>query len=138
MLDQPEGVTTALLRRLNVEAPRLREQLAGELERQPKVYGGKLYLSPRLQKALDVAEAEAARLKDEFVSTEHLLIAILDDAVSGPARTLLQSAGVTRERLYQAMTEVRGSQRVTDQNPEGKYQALEKYGRDLTEVARKG
>ena len=138
LLDQPEGLVPRILSRLGVDPTQLRQQVAAELARQPKVYGGKLYLSPRLQKALDLAEAEAGRLKDEFVSTEHLLIALTDDAVDGAAQRMLRQAGVTRERLYQALTDIRGSQRVTDQNPEGKYQALEKYGRDLTDLARKG
>ena len=138
LLDQPDGLVPRILVRLGVDASQLRRQLAVELARQPKVYGGKLYLSPRLQKALDLAEAEAGRLRDEYVSTEHLLVAMTDEAVDGVAQRLLRQAGVTSERLYQALTEVRGNQRVTDQNPESRYQALERYGRDLTDLARKG
>src|SRR5260221_93370 len=96
-----------------------------------------LFLGADLRNALDQAEKEMSKLKDEYVSVEHFLLA-LTDAPSTGAGKILRSLGVTRDRLMQALQAVRGAQRVTDQNPEGKYQTLEKYGRDLTEAARKG
>ncbi|MEO8070183.1 MAG: ATP-dependent chaperone ClpB, partial [Acidobacteriota bacterium] len=105
----------------------------------PRAHGGSQpSASARLRGVLDAAEQEAARLKDEFTSTEHLLLAIAGESGRAPAAEMLKRLGVTRDAIFQALTTVRGSQRVTDQNPEGKYQALERYGRDLTEVARKG
>jgi ATP-dependent Clp protease ATP-binding subunit ClpB len=95
-------------------------------------------LSPRLRAVLNAAEEEAARLKDEYTSTEHILLAIASETGRAPSAELLKKNGVTKDAILKALTAVRGSQRVTDQNPEGKYQALERYGRDLTEVARKG
>src|SRR5947209_15002039 len=94
-------------------------------------------MSGRLSKALDRAQEEAQRLKDEYVSTEHLLMALAAEG-EGTAGRLLRGAGVTEDRLLKALQEVRGSARVTDQNPEEKYQALERYGRDLTDLAKKG
>ena len=95
-------------------------------------------MSPRLKLVTDQAQAEADRLKDEFVSTEHLFVGIADETGRSPAAQLLKAQGITRDRIFQALTSVRGSQRVTTENPEGTYQALERYGRDLTELARKG
>src|SRR5262249_10510338 len=93
-------------------------------------------LSARLRAVTNAAEEEAARLQDEYVSTEHLLIAIASEPGRAPAAKLLASLGATRDRILETLASVRGSQRVTDQNPEGKYQALERYGRDLTQLAR--
>ena len=108
------------------------------LARRPQVHGAATpALSPRLSAIVDMAQAEARRMKDEFVSTEHLLLALAADGASDEAARLLQEHGVSSDRVLEALTSVRGSQRVTDQNPEGKYQALERYGRDLTELARK-
>jgi ATP-dependent Clp protease ATP-binding subunit ClpB len=95
-------------------------------------------MSQRLKQVTDNAEKEAERLKDDYVSTEHLLISIADEPGKGSASKILKQYGVTRDRIYEVLTSIRGHQRVTDQNPEGKYQALEKYGRDLTEMARRG
>ena len=95
-------------------------------------------MSARLRRVVQAAFAEANRLSDEYVSTEHFLLAIVDDREAGPAQRLLKEAGVDRERVFGALTEVRGGQRVTDANPESKYQALERYGRDLTDLARRG
>ncbi len=116
----------------------LREGLASELERRPKIHGAAvdLRLSNELRSVLDGAEKEMSKLKDEYTSAEHYLLALTGANV--PAAKLLKDLGVTRDKLMQALQQVRGSQRVTDQNPEGKYQALEKYGRDLTELARRG
>ena len=95
-------------------------------------------MSPRFRLVTDAAQAEADRMKDEFVSTEHLFIAIADESGRSPAAQLLKQNRVSRDTILQALTSVRGSQRVTNENPEGTYQALERYGRDLTELARKG
>jgi ATP-dependent Clp protease ATP-binding subunit ClpB len=138
LLDQTDGVTRPLLEKIGVPADRLRERLADELERRPKVHGATvdLRLSNELRGVLDGAEKEMSKLKDEFTSAEHYLLAL--SSANVPAAKVLKDLGVTRDKLMQALQQVRGSQRVTDQNPEGKYQTLEKYGRDLTELARRG
>jgi ATP-dependent Clp protease ATP-binding subunit ClpB len=138
LLDQSDGITQPLLEKIGVPANRLRERLTSELERRPKVHGATvdLRLSNELRSVLDGAEKEMGKLKDEFTSAEHYLLALTGANV--PAAKLLKDLGVTRDKLMQALQQVRGSQRVTDQNPEGKYQTLEKYGRDLTELARRG
>src|SRR4030095_14629322 len=135
LLDQTDGVTAPILEKLGVAAGALRDRLREELGRRPKVHGavGQLYLGTALRSVLDVAEEEMAKLKDEFLSAEHYLLALTGASV--PAARLVAESGVTRDKLMQALQQVRGSQRVTDQNPEGKYQSLEKYGRDLTELA---
>jgi ATP-dependent Clp protease ATP-binding subunit ClpB len=141
LLDQSDGITQPLLEKIGVPVDRLRERLASELERRPKVHGASvdLRLSNELRSVLDGAEKEMAKLKDEFTSAEHYLLALAGVPQSViPAAKLLKDLGVTRDKLMQALQQVRGSQRVTDQNPEGKYQTLEKYGRDLTELARRG
>jgi ATP-dependent Clp protease ATP-binding subunit ClpB len=138
LLDQTEGVTRPLLEKMGVSVSQLRERLKSELEQRPKIHGGNydVRLGNDLRVTIDAAEKEMAKLKDEFLSAEHYLLALTE--AKGPATQLLKDAGVTRDKLMQALQQVRGSQRVTDQNPEGKYQALEKYGRDLTEMARRG
>jgi len=138
LLDQADGITRPLLEKIGVPVTRLREGLASELERRPKIHGTAvdLRLSNELRSVLDGAEKEMSKLKDEYTSAEHYLLALTGANV--PAAKLLKDLGVTRDKLMQALQQVRGSQRVTDQNPEGKYQALEKYGRDLTELARRG
>src|ERR1700686_2927642 len=141
LLDQSDGITQPLLEKIGVPVDRLRERLASELERRPKVHGATvdLRLSNELRSVLDGAEKEMAKLKDEFTSAEHYLLALAGVPQSGiPAAKLLKDLGVTRDKLMKALRQGRGSQRVTDQNPEGKYQTLEKYGRDLTELARRG
>jgi ATP-dependent Clp protease ATP-binding subunit ClpB len=138
LLDQSDGITRPLLEKIGVPVVRLREGLGSELERRPKVHGAAvdLRLSNELRSVLDGAEKEMSKLKDEYTSAEHYLVALTGANV--PAAKLLKELDVTRGKLMQALQQVRGSQRVTDQNPEGKYQALEKYGRDLTELARRG
>ena len=138
LLDQSEGVTRPLLEKMGVAAGDLHQRLMKDLERRPKVQGGNLNqgIGNDLRTTIDAAEKEMARMKDEFLSAEHYLLALSDG--KGAAAKLLKDAGVTRDKLMQALQQVRGSQRVTDQNPEGKYQTLEKYGRDLTEMARRG
>ena len=138
LLDQTDGVTRPLLEKMGVAIADLRGRLTQELERRPKIQGGNVdqRIGNELRATIDAAEKEMAKLKDEFLSAEHYLLALADG--KGAAAKLLKEAGVTRDKLMQALQQVRGSQRVTDQNPEGKYQTLEKYGRDLTEMARRG
>jgi ATP-dependent Clp protease ATP-binding subunit ClpB len=138
LLDQGEGITRPLLEKLGANVDQLRDRLRSELERRPKIHGAAadVRLSNELRNVLDSAEKEMSKLKDEFTSAEHYLLALAGANV--PAAKSLKALGVTRDKLMQALQQVRGSQRVTDQNPEGKYQTLEKYGRDLTELARRG
>ncbi len=138
LLDQSEGIARPLLEKIGLSADALTERLEGALQKFPRVSGGNvdLRLGNDLRSVLDGADLEMAKLKDEFVSAEHYLLALTNANV--PAARTLKELGVTRDKLMQALQQVRGSQRVTDQNPEGKYQTLEKYGRDLTEMARRG
>ncbi len=138
LVQQEEGVVGPILAKLGARPEAIRRQVEDELKKRPQVRGGEgQYVSPRLKDVFDRAWSEAERLKDEYVSTEHLLIALSQDK-DGAAGRILSKAGVTPEAIYRALVEVRGSQRVTDPNPEEKYQALQRYGRDLTELARKG
>jgi ATP-dependent Clp protease ATP-binding subunit ClpB len=139
LAEQQGGVVPSVLRRLNAEPAELARAAREQLGRQPRAHGGaEPGLSPRLRVVVDAAQADAKSMQDEFVSTEHLLLGLLGEPGKPAAAELLKARGITRERVLEALTSVRGSQRVTDQNPEGKYEALEKYGRDLTELARKG
>src|SRR5256885_1286087 len=141
LLDQSDGITQPLLEKIGVQPNQLRDRLMTELNRKPKVTGAAvdLRMSNELRSVLDGSEKEMAKLKDEFTSAEHYLLALSGAPLSGmPATKVLKDFGVTRDKLMQALQQVRGSQRVTDQNPEGKYQTLEKYGRDLTALARRG
>jgi ATP-dependent Clp protease ATP-binding subunit ClpB len=138
LLDQTDGVTRPLLEKMGVKVADLRARLTQDLATRPKIQGTNVdqRVGNELRATIDAAEKEMAKLKDEFLSAEHYLLALADS--KAPAAKLLKDAGVTRDKLMQALQQVRGSQRVTDQNPEGKYQTLEKYGRDLTEIARRG
>jgi len=139
LLSDPEGVVYPVLHRVGISPASLRDRVEEALDRIPKVYGAAepgSSIAPAARHILERAEKEAASLTDEYVSTEHLLLAMLEGA-NATAR-LLVDAGLTREALLAALAEVRGRQRVTDQNPEDKYRALERYGRDLTELARRG
>src|SRR5262245_7436034 len=141
LLDQEGGLTRAILKKAGVAPEALTIRLQRELEKLPRVTGAggapdNFYLTGRLNKLLTHAEDEAKKLKDEYVSVEPLLLAMTDDR--GAAGTLLKEFGVNRDRLLSALKDLRGSQRVTSQNPEETYQSLEKYGRDLTEYARRG
>ncbi|RME28718.1 MAG: AAA family ATPase, partial [Deltaproteobacteria bacterium] len=137
LLDQEGGIVAPILRKLGVDPRQIEENLRGELERLPKVSGADTYVGGRLKQVIEQAQQHADRLKDEYLSTEHLLLAIAEDS-KGPAGRVLNSLGATPDALMRAMAEVRGNQRVTDENPESRYQALERYGRDLTELARRG
>src|SRR3979490_468153 len=132
LVREEEGVARTLLERAGTSVQALEPALISSVERFPRVSGGtQPYLSPALNKTLEMAEQEAARLKDDYISTEHLLLALADHKI-------LKEAGATHDALLKALRQIRGSQRVTDQNPESKYQALEKYGRDLTKLAAEG
>ena len=136
LVQQQGGTVPSILTALNVQPAQLASALDGELQRQAKVQGNvSITASARLGRVLQQAQKEMTDLKDDYVSTEHLLLAMTAD--SGYTGQALKRLGVTRERVLKALVDVRGSQRVTDANPEGKYQALEKYGRDITDLARK-
>jgi len=136
LVDQAGGIVPSVLTALGIQPAQLSTALATELQRQPKVTGNvQLSASARLGRVLQQAQKEAESLGDEYVSTEHLLLAMTED--QGYTGQALKRLGATHERVLNALKDVRGNQRVTDQNPEGKYQALDKYGRDLTEMARK-
>jgi ATP-dependent Clp protease ATP-binding subunit ClpB len=138
LLSDAEGVVYPMLQRLGQSPRALRDRVQEILDRIPKVYGPQqeLLLSSATQQVLERAFSEAAALTDEYVSTEHLLLALLEGGTD--VGRLLADAGIARDRVLSALAEVRGRQRVTDQTPEEKYQALERYGRDLTELARRG
>jgi ATP-dependent Clp protease ATP-binding subunit ClpB len=137
LMGQKEGVVLSLLQKLGVPLTAVTERLQKALDRLPQVTGGgNSYITPRLKKIIESAESEAEALKDEYVSTEHLLLAMVQD--SGEAGAVLKQLGATRDKILNALVSIRGAQRITDPNPEEKYQALEKYGRDLTDLARKG
>jgi ATP-dependent Clp protease ATP-binding subunit ClpB len=138
LLEQQGGLAPSILNKADVKVDTLRSRFQQEVDRLPKVSGAtggpdQVYVTTRLTKLLTQAEDEAKRLKDEFTSIEHVLLAATDD--SGVTGKIFREFGVTRERLMRALQEVRGSQRVTTQNPEATYEALEKYGRDLTQLA---
>jgi ATP-dependent Clp protease ATP-binding subunit ClpB len=138
LVEQSGGIVPSILQKLTLEPGRIGSEARALLKNLPQAYGADLRLSPRMKLVFDSAEAEAKRLQDEYVSTEHLFVALATEAGRSPGAQLLQRAGVTKDALYAAMTTVRGNQRVTSQNPESTYEALARYGRDLTELARKG
>jgi ATP-dependent Clp protease ATP-binding subunit ClpB len=141
LLEQEESLCEIILSQMGVEVRSLKEKLKDELSLLPKTYSTgqapQIYISAMLRKVLDSAGKEAQALKDEYISVEHLLIAITESKES-KAGEMLRGLGVSKDRIYQILTKIRGSQRVTDQDPESKYQVLEKYSRDLTELAKKG
>jgi ATP-dependent Clp protease ATP-binding subunit ClpB len=137
LLGQQDGVVVPILKKLGADPSRVQADMEEEVSRLPKVEGlVQTYLSPRLNRLFDKAEQEAERLKDEYISTEHLLIAGAE--ADGAAREVLSRHGVTRDRIFAVLVDIRGTQRVTDQSPEDKYQALARYARDLTDLARRG
>ena len=137
LLQQSDGLARPLLEKLGASPEAIQQQVESELSRRASVHGGSSpQLSADLRKVIDAAEGEMAKLKDEYLSAEHFLLALSDSNTAGGR--LLKNAGLSRDKLMQALAGIRGNQRVTDQDPEGKYQTLEKYGRDLTESARKG
>src|SRR5476649_2073141 len=137
LVEQRDGIVPNLLRKMNADPTSFARAAHELLKKLPAAYGGaEPGLSPRLKLVTDQAQAEADRLKDEFVSTEHLFIALADEGGRSPTAQLLKQHGITRDAILKALTAVRGSQRVTSENPEATYEALEKYGRDLTKMAR--
>ena len=143
LLDQAEGIIPRLLSQAGADPDRLRQALEAELARRPRVSGpgaspGQIMVTQRLSRLLDAAEQEANRLKDEYVSVEHLLLALLAEGPATPAGRLLQQEGVTRDQFLAALTKIRGNQRVTSAMPEVAYEALAKYGTDLVAAAASG
>lgn len=137
LLNQPEGLASALFQKIGVAPAGIVQALDAELAKRSKIHGASSPgIGSDLRKTLDAAEKEMTKLKDEFLSAEHFLLAASDS--STPSGRILKAAGLDHAKLMQALAAVRGNQRVTDQDPEGKYQTLEKYGRDLTVLARKG
>lgn len=137
LLQQSEGLARPLLEKMGVATSSVMTQLESLIATRSRVQGGaQPFVGNDLRKTIDQAEKEQEKLKDEYLSAEHYLLALSDE--KNKAALLLKEQGVSRDKLMKALVEVRGSQRVTDQNPEGKYQSLEKYGRDLTELARQG
>jgi ATP-dependent Clp protease ATP-binding subunit ClpC len=139
LLEQEKGITRDIFQMLGVDVDVVRKRVGATLEGFPKVTyeAGQIYATPRISALLENANREADRLKDEFVSTEHLLIAIAGET-RGEAATILAESGINQEKIYQALQKIRGGHRVTDRQAESKYRSLEKYGHDLTELARQG
>ena len=143
LLDQADGLTPRLLVQAGADPDMLRGELEAELAKRPRVSGpgaapGQVFLTQRLSRLLDAAEREAKRLKDDYVSVEHLLLALIDEGETSTAGRLLQQQGLTRNKFLEGLTAIRGNQRVTSAMPEVTYEALEKYGRDLVADARAG
>ena len=142
LLEQPEGVIPQVLERMSVDVAVIRQRLDEVLKASPKaaIYGGgagQVFITPRVKRVIDLANNEANRLKDEYISTEHVFLAILDERGTAAAR-ILADAGVTKDRVLDAIKDVRGGQRVTDPQAESRYRTLEKYSRDLTRLAAEG
>src|SRR6186713_1897160 len=139
LVQQRDGIVPAVLGKMNIDPVRVQSAAEQLLTRLPRAQGGSAPgPSARFRAVAEAAEKIAERMKDEFTSTEHLFLAIASEHNRAPAAEALGRLGINPDTVLQALTSVRGSQRVTDQTPEGKYQALERYGRDLTAVARKG
>ncbi|MFH1026247.1 MAG: ATP-dependent chaperone ClpB [Nitrospirota bacterium] len=140
LLEDEEGVASQILKRLGINTQALQRDVEEAVEKFPKVIGatplGQIYISPRLKEVFENAHKSAEHLQDEYVSVEHLLVALV--SIGGPCSDLLKKYGASTDKALVAMREIRGAQRVTDPNPEEKYQALKRYSRDLTELARKG
>jgi ATP-dependent Clp protease ATP-binding subunit ClpC len=142
LIEQPGGVIPQILEKLNVSPAALTERLDATLKASPKanIFGGgagQIFITPRVKRIIDLANEEANRLKDEYISTEHIFLAILTER-NTPAARILESAGLTRDRVHAAIQDLRGGQRVTDPQAENRYRTLEKYSRDMTQLAREG
>jgi len=143
LIEQPGGVIPQILQNLNINAPQLSERLDQTLRMSPKanIFGGggagQIFITPRVKRIIDLANEEANRLKDEYISTEHIFLAILSER-NTPAARILEGVGLTRERVYEAIQQMRGGQRITDPHAEARYRTLDKYSRDLTKLAREG
>jgi len=136
-LNQEENIVVAVLAKLGVNVPKIHEDLEAHLKNIPKVKGGEVYFSSQLRQVMTDAQKEADKLKDEYISTEHLFLALLKGGSSEAGRILKQN-GVLEDAVLKALMAIRGSQRITDPQPEGKYQVLKRYARDITELARQG
>ena len=137
MLDQPEGIVKPILGKLAVNVPVILNEVQSAIGRFPQVKGGQQYFSPRLTQIFTSAQKLAEDMQDEFISTEHLLLAIVEEK-DGEAGKLLRQHGIKHADLSKVVEQMRGGSRITDQNAEQNYQALSKYARDLTDLARKG
>ena len=142
LLEQPEGVIPQILEKLSVDQELIKKRLDDVLRASPKaaIYGGgtgQVFITPRVKRIIDLANEEANRLKDEYISTEHIFLAILSERNTAVAR-ILSEAGITKERVYDTVKDIRGGQRVTDPQAETRYRTLEKYSRDLTQMAKAG
>lgn len=140
LLEQSEGVVPSIIQKLGANPAAIKKAVFDEIQNRSQVSGsgaGQLYSTPRLNQVIDAAFDQMEKLQDQYVSTEHLLLAISGES-EGAASTILRDEGITRDAILKVLVDIRGSQRVTDQTPEDKYQALEKYARDLTDVARRG
>ncbi|MFH1183420.1 MAG: AAA family ATPase [Chloroflexota bacterium] len=142
LIEQPGGVIPQILEKLNISPDALVERIDTTLRASPKanIFGGgagQIFITPRVKRIVDLANEEANRLKDEYISTEHIFLAILTER-NTPAARILEAAGLTRDRVYDAIQDLRGGQRVTDPQAESRYRTLEKYSRDLTQLAREG
>jgi len=142
LIEQPQGVIPQILEILKVDSNALTERLDYTLRTSPKanIFGGgagQIFITPRVKRIIDLANEEANRLKDEYISTEHIFLAIMSER-STPAARLLEGAGVTRDRVYESVQQIRGGQRVTDPQAETRYRTLERFSRDLTQLAREG
>jgi len=142
LLEQPEGVIPQILDKMSVDIEIIKRRLDDVLRASPKVaiYGGgtgQVFITPRVKRIIDLANEEANRLKDEYISTEHIFLAVLSERNTAVAR-ILSEAGITKERVYESVKDVRGGQRVTDPQAETRYRTLEKYSRDLTAAAKEG
>jgi len=141
LMEDKEGLVPKILKETNVSVDKIQEQVEKVLSSLPKVYGdisGQIYITPRLNRLLESAKEKAKYLKDEFVSVEHILVAMVDEGSNTASGKILLRAGVTIDNLMKALAKIRGHQRVSSQNPETTYQALERYGRDLTKLAQQG
>ena len=142
LIEQPQGVIPQILERLNIDINSLAERIDEQLRSSPKanIYGGgagQIFITPRVKRVVDMANEEANRLKDEYISTEHIFLAILSERNTAIAR-LLAEEGITKDRVYDAVKDIRGGQRVTDRKAESRYRTLEKYSRDLTQLSKEG
>src|SRR5258708_2384972 len=142
LLEQPEGVIPQILDKMNVDQDAMRDKLDEQLKASPKaaIYGGgagQVFMTPRVKRVIDVAQEEANRLKDEYISTEHIILAMLGESNTSITR-LFKDAGITKERAMDIIKDFRGGQRVTDPQAESRYRTLEKYSRDLTRMAQEG
>jgi ATP-dependent Clp protease ATP-binding subunit ClpB len=138
MLNEQEGIAMSMLRKLGVSPEDVAQEIARAIDKLPKVSGaGDVYISQRTKSILDTAFSEAAKMKDQYVSIEHILLAISDEK-TGEGIKILSRYGISRDSIFKVLKDIRGSQRITDPNPEEKYQALDKFSRDLTDLARLG